>query len=607
MFNTNIENCNNKLLEMQKAELKHEIIHGNNKDSFKVFDIEAGCRKTRTAEEALAEMVTTTDKNAIFVRLNDEDCRESARNINRVSGRQVAFAYNNEDVAVSQRSYIQKRFPDYRILIITHQKYRALAQDNSQRKKFINKRAILVIDEFISNIKKISLSSADINTYKKLFEYDHIIYELFLKSTCHLEDTLRRNSIGRNYAKVDDYAPVKNFAELRKLIKANMTADFLKHHIEKIVLGGHEDINVSLLTEITTVNKLCDKIECIEEFYKHICIIDNGTFYTTDRRISNWFLDNNIVLDASGELQIAYDLNKHLFDLKHCEKVLDHSGWNLINIKVNTTTAAKEKMLSFYNVVNNQIKKYKDDILVIGSRNELPLINVLGHNKSYFGNVTGSNKWADRSHVAIIQTHNLNDIDYILTYLYYSNDFINDSVKLSSHNSGRRQYRQFAFDDDRFERVRCYWIASETYQAVKRVNRNMNKNTDVLVFMNNDNVIKLLKEQLTGCNYNVIELNDEDFSFINNKQDEYVNDLKNSSYANRFIDLMIYLQSNTHPELTVDDKNRIAKKEIREYLGITTSGNFSNKVLNKTNVISFCKVRGISIDGKYITFDIKAS
>jgi hypothetical protein len=29
--------------------------------------------------------------------------------------------------------------------------------------------------------------------------------------------------------------------------------------------------------------------------------------------------------------------------------------------------------------------------------------------------------------------------------------------------------------------------------------------------------------------------------------------------------------------------------------------------LNKTNVISFCEVRGITIDGKYITFNSKVS
>ena len=55
-MNTNIENCNTKLLEEQKKQLKHEIVYGENAGHFAVFDIEAGCRKTRTAERALVDL-----------------------------------------------------------------------------------------------------------------------------------------------------------------------------------------------------------------------------------------------------------------------------------------------------------------------------------------------------------------------------------------------------------------------------------------------------------------------------------------------------------------------------------------------------------------------
>jgi hypothetical protein len=188
MFNTKIENCNNELLEKQKAELRHEIIYGNNKDAFKVFDIEAGCRKTRTAEEALAEMVTLTDKNAIMIRLNNNDCRESADRINKLIGKKVAFAYNNEDVSVHRRKAEQKKFGQYRVLIITHPKYKVLASDTSQRKIFTEGRSILVVDEFISVTEKLELSEVDINTYKALFQYDSVISKAFSSYIKNIED-----------------------------------------------------------------------------------------------------------------------------------------------------------------------------------------------------------------------------------------------------------------------------------------------------------------------------------------------------------------------------------------------------------------------------------
>ena len=167
MMNTNIENCNVELLEKQKQQLEYEIVYGKNEGHFAVFDIEAGCRKTRTAEKALAALYKT-GKKAIFVRLFDDDCRESRDNINRIVGKDVAFAYNNEDVSPEKAKKINLlAFP---ILIITHQKYRVLMIDANKRRAFIKGRTTLVIDEFLPAIHQISLDESDIETYRALFK-----------------------------------------------------------------------------------------------------------------------------------------------------------------------------------------------------------------------------------------------------------------------------------------------------------------------------------------------------------------------------------------------------------------------------------------------------
>lgn len=64
-MNTNIENCNVELLEQQKEQLRNEIVNGDNSENFLVFDIEAGCRKTRTAEMALFEAYK--DKKTLYL------------------------------------------------------------------------------------------------------------------------------------------------------------------------------------------------------------------------------------------------------------------------------------------------------------------------------------------------------------------------------------------------------------------------------------------------------------------------------------------------------------------------------------------------------------
>ena len=168
-MNTNIENCNTNLLDEQKQQLRYEIIYGKNSDYFAVFDIEAGCRKTRTAESALVDLYKA-GKKAIFVRRTDNDCRESMININVMAGKDIAFAYNNEDVPTNYIARVNSLLPDIPIVIITHQKYTVLMKDSSKRKIFARNRDTLIIDEFLSTINIISIGNSDIDTYRALFK-----------------------------------------------------------------------------------------------------------------------------------------------------------------------------------------------------------------------------------------------------------------------------------------------------------------------------------------------------------------------------------------------------------------------------------------------------
>lgn len=602
-MNTNIENCNLELLNEQKEQLKYEITQGDSSSFFNVFDIEAGCRKTRTAESALIEAYYKYGRKSILVRRNDEDCRESMRIINKAAKSDIAFAYNNEDVTLSDLKNVNKNLNTIPIVIITHQKYRVLMKDSNKRKLFSNDRKNLIVDEFISTVEVISVSEADIETFRILFKKDPIISQAFEKAMKWIVDffmTWNKENSCRRFVNIDDEHPSKNFNELIKLIKANVTNEILtewKYGIFECT--NPVEINIDLLSSLKTVKMLCNRLMEYKQLFTEMCVYNDKKLYTTDPRNNYWFLDNNIMLDASGELQSAYALNHDEFSLQHCEKVLNHSNWKIINIPVNTTSAGKERIINFYDVVNEEIKKYGKDILVIGKKNEMDMIDVPEDNKGYFGNVTGSNKWYDIKNVAIIQTHNLSDVDYILKYLHYGKKKIEEKINLSGYRSGRTGYSSYSFKDERLEEIRVRWIASEIYQAIKRVNRNMQYNTDVLIFINNEKVIELLKSQMKNCQYEVIKYDDDKFSFVRNKQDDYIDRLQKSSYATKFIDFLAEVQNGLHQEF-VDDKNRLSKVKVRNYLGINSSGNFSNKVLKKTEVIKYCQVRNIDLSGQYI-------
>ena len=600
-MNTNIENCNTELLEMQKQRLEYEIVYGENSGHFAVFDIEAGCRKTRTAEKALS-LLCKEGKKAILVRQFDNDCRESMVNINSLAGEDVAFAYNNEDVTVEQAKKID--LESIPILIITHQKYRVLMMNATKRKPFIKGRSTLVIDEFLSAISNISLGESDIETYKVLFQEDPILTQAYEKAMYMLKDflmTWNRHNDSRRLASIADVSPAKDFNQLIKLIRMNMTNEILDSRKDRMLqnLDKYESINFNLLSEITTIKILCEKLMEYKQLFGSMCLYCNKKLFTTDKRYKYWYLDNNIMLDASGELQIAYSLNKEEFSLQHCEKVLDHKNWKIINIPVTTTTSAKGRITNFYEIVNDEIKKYGNDILVVGKKDEMELIDVAEENKGYFGNITGSNKWYDKKNVAIIQTHNLSDVDYILKFLHYSKEKIDEKFNLNSRSTGRWAKTLYSFASPKLEEIRTYWIASEIYQAIKRINRNMLYTSDVLIFLNNQKVVSLLQEQMKNCRLEIIEYIDDMFHVEKNKQDDYVEKLKQESYATKFIELLSDVQNGLHPEL-LDKNNRIPKIKVREYLGIKTSGNFSNKVLNKSEVMFYCQTRNISLTGQYI-------
>ena len=592
-MNTNIENCNTELLEEQKEQLSYEIVYGENAGHFAVFDIEAGCRKTRTAEKALIDLYKV-GKKAILVRRTDNDCRESMQNINTMAGTEIAFAYNNEDVSVNNIAKINSRLPNIPIVIITHQKYTVLMKDSSKRKTFALNRNTLVIDEFLSTINVITLGVSDLETYIALFENDKVLSQAFEKAMHQPIDfltTWNKKDSSRRFITLTDKSPAKDFDRLIKLIRSNVSDQLLKTWREKIFSNADKEIDVNfvLLNELCTVKILCEYISEYKQLFTGMCLYSDMKLHTTDKRYNYWFLDNNIMLDASGELQIAYSLNQDEFTLQHCEKVLDHSRWKIINIPITTTTAVKDKILNFYEVINNQLKRYGEDILVVGKKDEMNLINVPEENKGYFGNITGSNQWYDKKNVAIIQTHNLND----------AKDTIEKEFPLTCKCNGRTIKKIYSFTDNRLEKIRVHWIASEIYQAIKRVNRNMQYDTEVLIFINNEDVIELIKSQMRNCIVETVDYDSDMFIMEKSKQDDYVETLKQSSYASKFIDFLAEVQNGLHAEF-VDEKHRISKIKAREYLGIKSSGNFSNKVLNKSEVISYCQARNIQFTGQYI-------
>ncbi len=128
----------------------------------------------------------------------------------------------------------------------------------------------------------------------------------------------------------------------------------------------------------------------------------------------------------------------------------------------------------------------------------------------------------------------------------------------------------------------------------------MQYDTDCIIFINNDEVIKLLSEKLKHCTVESETITASDVGYAYTKKDKYINKLKENSYASKFIQLLAELQEGKHQELACGN-GKYKKKVIREYLGIQDTKNFSSLVLKKSNVIEYCQTRNIDLSGQTIT------
>ena len=91
----------------------------------------------------------------------------------------------------------------------------------------------------------------------------------------------------------------------------------------------------------------------------------------------------------------------------------------MVNIICNSTSSGKERIINFYEKVNEFIKELPECLLV-AKQEEMPYFQC--EHKAYFGNITGSNNFRELKNVVIAHTPNLSDVNYILRYLHYRHD-----------------------------------------------------------------------------------------------------------------------------------------------------------------------------------------
>jgi hypothetical protein len=593
-----IYNCNEVKLNNQKEYLKKEIWDGYNQNIFKVLDHECGTGKSRTVEEAFAEYETTEfacyNFKVLFVRERIEDCINSAKRINELAGKTIAIAVNTKTYNTKEFNKIKKTLKDFRIVIITHEKYKSLCTDKENKKYFEEKRDTLVIDEFLNMCKgnELTINQKWISNIETMLGH-RTLRNQFVDCVAEIEDYLLSEKPIQSFfnAKIPLKTITTRINALKKSIKNALTKEYLNEQ-------GY------------TKRQLIEDIENIKQFYIQTCVCEGNTIYCTNRRYQYWFLSmNNIILDASATLNMAYKLSPN-FVVQHQSPVLDHSKWSFLIYKTNSCKSAKERAINYYQELNKIVEQNNiDNTLVIGNKEDEAFTKA--NYKNHFGNITGSNDYKQLTNCVITHNPNMPFRQYVLEYLYYSNKKLDNRNSWSGLNNGKGDEKVYRFKEDKFEEYRQCKNANEIYQAIKRVNRTMEKESKIYIFNNDsetiDRVLKMFKGNKKVAEYeNFIEFGKTDM-------DKYNEERQENRHAMKFITLCKEIIQLRHIDLQATKKNRKGEEEqligtykkstLRECLGIKDKGQFKRDILDDVDVIGFCARHSIKLSGQTLDFN----
>lgn len=612
-MNYNIIDKNEK--EEQYKKLQNHIVAGLH-SNFYVFDMEASVGKTRETEKILAD--DKTNNKYLFVLQFIEGIKEITKNINDLAGEEIATYYNSDFTEDKKKQFLDS-VSDYKVVCISHAKYLQLCKDEKQRNIITFNRNVLIIDEHIDPIKKVVYNKGIYKDLYTIFSHHHLTSALSYLDNINnillnnIDITLKESVL------VIDSNRNKMIAYLDEFINEvkKCVADGFNHTVR--------DCTSNTTIKFTNKNSIVEYLISLKNFYNNPYVFigdnDNQGIVTYDNDFKLFRLDNNIILNANGKLQPLYFFNKDEYEVAELPPVIDHRNFIVCNIPVNTSrTAKKNKYIDFCNDVKritfDILDLDKSNTLIIGSKEESQHFED-GYNYAYFGNIVGKNEWRNLQDVVIISTPNYSNYEYVLMYLYFKRDKLtlqelnglNTSVKKVG---GSGITVKSTFDNPSLEGVKLLSITEQIYQATKRINRDMQGKSKVIIFCNNENVINALSSKLNNCkSYTYPQLIDE-FEVKktekqkqrNNKQDLFVNEFK--QYIIKCL-TDINNQQTDYFRVDAEGNYYVLKKDYYSdsvFLANqkNESKHFQLHILNNQDVLNFLKTNTVVIKNQRIIF-----
>jgi hypothetical protein len=521
---------------------------------FNVFMYEAAIGKTYTIIKTLKELSTTTSKlgrpvKTLIVSKFINEGKIIVKELNKFKPNMA------KDENSQNKEKHEKNLENYEVLIITHAMYKKLCKDSYKRKYYINSRTNLIIDEELNMVEMDSLGDNDIDRLRKTLRelqyedegipldlevtFNRIISELIEKKDLYHDKTLR-------YFEFIDLKAEKKIELLKTMVNNCLFTENYLYHLKY----AHK-IN-------TNKQQVLQKLDILKKYFNNPkVLVSNKTLYTYDDDMKYFFLENNILLDASAKFHELYKLNEQ-FNLIDAERIFPHNNWTIHISNTNSTKIAKHKDDNFYkDVVALIIQECIEDeqILILGLEEDIAHIedNYKKELKDYenlkfsnFQNMRGKNDWSDFNKCFIIHTPVMPTPYYIFMYMLYTK-------KIPTEEEFRFQKinKNMGFKyNETLESLRKTDIVSGIYQGIKRINRgtaHINDKADVYLINGDSEIVDMIINQLKDINVVQFKLHKDEVKKIRKKREQKGYDTSNRKEikgVKEFIELLKTLELN---------------------------------------------------------------
>ena len=520
------------LLNQQEEEIRNYILNETTgKDKILVLAYEASMGKSRITDSTLK---LNPDKKILYVKKFNDEQKVSMQRIldtNENDIFQLLVTQRNVVLIDASNSYDYEhnnpgKLKNANIVIISHKRYQLISNNQKLKKLYSEGRDILIIDEYVEP-EVYTLNEEFFRDKSKLFPNDfltgkdHIragdalkIEECFEKIFKMIEDD-KEHKLGTN----KNMRLINIIDDIQDDIDKNIDQELLsllKNKVNMLDAYYKENRKFLLMTSKCKEYEYQEYFDCLkavlgQQIIYEKCLKKGRTVFSfhTLNNFSYWTLNHNLILDASGGILYEYKLNP-LFQIERKTRVFDYSNTNAhfcstksfqTDVQNNYGKNANESIKNFLSILSDYIvgnnKTYDKTFIVLYEKYERLLESLIWKNQhngkmkglvsvNHYKNLVGKNDWRDFNKIYLPMQFNIPEYLYLLYYSFASNKIlIEGDFEIVVEDDLRK------FKNSDIEKVKLGHQVHETYQTLKRINRDNTYKSDFYIITNDERIIGL--------------------------------------------------------------------------------------------------------------------